>query len=262
MSENLITADSGVWDSIWSDHRDDSLDWDYLSEIILRVLEKEIGGVEGKLIMEAGSGSGRISLGLAKRFGKVSLLDYSLIALQTSRGLFNRNKLNNASLQADIRNIPVKNCSYDVVWNAGVMEHYTYEEQAKILKNMIDICKDGGTIITLNPYSRSLIYNMGKRVLAMFGRWPFGKEYPIRSIRDICDPKDSGHDIREYPIGFIVFFVDAYKFLPERIQRLKMIKVLSGVFIKSARCLFGFDKSLARLLGGYLIVSVIRKKGR
>ena len=262
MDEHLITADSSVWDSIWSDHLRGSFDWDYLSEVILRVLEKEIGVIKGNLILEAGSGSGRISMSLAMRSGNVALLDYSLVALKTSRGLFKKNGLDNASFQGDIRNMPVKNCSCDVVWNAGVLEHYTYEEQAEILKSLIDICKDGGVVITLNPYSKSFIYNAGKKILAIFARWPFGKEYPIRSIYEIYDPKGKGCDIKEYPIGFIVFFVDAYKFLPRTLQHLKITKALSGIFVKSARYLFDLDKFLARLLGGYLIVSVIRKKGR
>jgi hypothetical protein len=67
--------------------------------------------------------------------------------------------------------------------------------------------------------------------------------------------------MKEYPIGFIVLFVDAYKFLPEALQRLSVIRALTEYFIRSARRLERLDKFLSRLFGGYLLVSVIRKDG-
>lgn len=256
----LITADSNRWDSIWARGGKEKNDWDYLSEVIYQVLKREIGDFKGKDIIETGSGSGRISLKLAKLLGRVALLDYSLIALNISGNMFSHNKLEGSFIQGDILNMPIKDSSYDVAWNAGVMEHYPYGQQSKILRNLVRISKKDGLIITLNPYSRSIVYNLGKKLLIMLNRWIFGKEYPIRSICDIYTRDDRNCDIKEYSIGFIVCFVDSYKFLPGKLQQLKIVKRLSKIFIKLAPQLVGLDKFLSGIFGGYLIVSVIRKK--
>lgn len=252
------TADAKRWDSIWSD-RDGSNDWDYLSEVILNVLSAEAGDLAGKTVLEAGSGSGRISLRLAERAAGVTLLDYSATALEASRERFLRKGLAASFVRADIHDIETAVGKHDIVWNAGVLEHYDYAEQGVILRKLLAVCKESGTVIMFNPNARSLIYMLGKYTLAAFGRWPFGKEYPIASIRDIDAVSGGGYTIKEYPIGFIVSFVDAYKFLPAGLQRLKIVRAVSRIFIGASRRLAGADKVLSKIFGGYLLVSVLKK---
>jgi 2-polyprenyl-3-methyl-5-hydroxy-6-metoxy-1,4-benzoquinol methylase len=158
-------ADRDRWDSIWIEHGDpEGTGWDYLSEVVFRVLEKEIGGLTGKSIAETGSGSGRISLRLARGGARPALFDYSGIAIDRSRGIFQAEGLKAFFIRSDIARIPVRNGSYDVVWNAGVMEHFDYDAQAAVLRDLIGICKAGGMVITLNPYSRSFLYASAKGI--------------------------------------------------------------------------------------------------
>ena len=252
-----ITADSGRWDSIWRNPEKSNNEWDYLSEVVFQVLKNEVGSFKDKSIMEAGSGSGRISLRLANLRAQVALMDYSLSAISISKKMFKDSGTNATFIQADIRNMPIRNFSEDIVWNAGVLEHFSHKVQSEILSNLIRATKKKGLVITLNPYARSLLYNVGKKFLIKANRWVFGKEYPIRSICDIYKSIDEDFIVKEYSIGFIVFFVDAYKFMPKKIQGLKII---SGMFIKLAPYLFFLDRVLSTLFGGYLIVSVIKRK--
>lgn len=257
-----LEADSKRWDSIWTGGgKEGAGEWDYLSEVVFHVLERESGGFELKRVLEAGSGSGRISLRIARRGAVVTLLDYSQAALNISRGLFNREGLSASYIRADIINMAGESDIYDIVWNAGVLEHHEYDLQSRILDKMIGICAPEGIVITLNPYSRSLLYRFGKGFLTILNRWPFGKEHPISSIYDIYKNKENArHHIIEYPIGFIVFFVDAYKFLPKNIRDSKIVKRISDFFIHNAKRLFAADKILSAILGGYLMVSVIKKE--
>jgi len=256
----LALGAANMWDSIWTDRQGNDDDWDYLSEVVFQVLKDEIREFKNKDIIETGSGSGRISLKMAELSANVSLLDYSTAALDMSRRHFRDKGIKANFIQADILDAPLEDSRYDVVWNAGVMEHFSYDVQLKVLSKLLRSVKKEGMLITLNPSSRSVIYKFGKALLMILRRWPFGKEYPIRSMRDIYGDIDVEFCLKEYPIGFIVFFIDLYKFLPKRIQQLKIIDKISELFIRSAKGLAGVDKFLSRIFGGYLIVSVVKKK--
>lgn len=253
------TADSDTWNDIWRVTSSLHDEWDYLSEVIFQVLKREFGDFFCKDIIEAGSGTGRISLRLGGLGAKVTLLDYSKEALNNSMRSFKSNNLSAEFIQADIFNIKSCKKNYNLVWNAGVLEHYPYRQQAVILDSLIRICKRPGTVITFNPYSKSIVYNLGKKALIKLNRWPFGKEYPISTIYDIYPKNNKCTNIDEYSIGFIASLVDAYKFLPGKLRNLKIIKLFSELFIRLGQSLFHLDKFFSAMFGGYLIVSVIRK---
>ncbi len=254
-----MRANVDTWDSIWKERENTLLDWDYLSEVVFQVLQEEIGDFNGKCILEAGSGSGRISLEVAKRKAKTALIDYSHVALGLSRKLFHKNSLDAFFIQADINNMPIRYEAYDVIWNGGVLEHYKPHQQALILRNLLNVAKKNGVVIAITPYAKSIVYNLGKKVLSAFNRWPFGKEYPLTSAHQLLSEDHKNINVKEYSIGFLVSFVDVYKFLPEKMQKNKMLKRVSNFFIKNAFKLRALDKKLSSILGGYLLVSVISK---
>ncbi len=255
------TADGAHWDSYWAQKGASLGEWDYLSQVILQVLEEEIGHVAGKKIAEAGSGTGRISFQLAKKDAKITLIDYGVEALQLSRSMFAAGGSSGDYVLADISDLPFCEGSFDVVWNAGVLEHNLYDKQGEILRSLIRLCKDGGIIITLNPYSKSPAYRAGKWMLEHLRRWPFGEEYPIRSIRDVARDQDLSL-VREYPIGFVVSLVESYKFLPKKLSAAGVFQRLSDFFVRNAHRLTQIDRFLSRTVGGYLIVSVIRNQSK
>ena len=70
-----------------------SYHWDSLSQTIYDKIMEVSGGIQGKRILEAGSGTGKISLRLAAEHAEVTLVDYSENALFNSRSAFYKAKV-------------------------------------------------------------------------------------------------------------------------------------------------------------------------
>ena len=254
------------WDEIWD--TDNTPDWDYLSQVIFMVLKNEIGAVENKKILEAGSGSGRISLRLAKENANVHLLDNSINAIDFSRNIFkNANKvcnITNASIQA----MPYSDDSFDIVWNAGVIEHFVNKEQEDVLLEMVRVCKKGGLIITINPYAKSILHEFGRFVIEKMGKYPFTDEVPIKTLKDKAHALGCDLNKEEYSIGFIVLWVGMFK----RLTLLPMGKIFKiPLFILNkifcyldssflGRALRALDRFTSKIFGGYLLVTIFKKQ--
>lgn len=252
-------ANADFWNSHWQEGAASIKPWDYLSQVVLQAVNGAIGDPRGKDIAEGGSGSGRISLYFARAGANVTLIDYGREALILSRGLFATEASAGQFVQADIFKMPFTDGSFDVVWNAGVFEHYPYSEQGEVLYSLLRICRDNGLVVTLNPFRGSIPYVAGKWVLNAIGRWPFGRELPIRSIRDVA-PDPQMEVVDEYSIGFIVTIVEAYKFLPASDFWGRVFSPLTRLFVRAGPRLCRLDRWLSKLFGGYLLVSVVRKR--
>jgi SAM-dependent methyltransferase len=94
----------------------------YFNKIFARLIRKFC---DNGLILEAGCGSGDIFKHLDKRYYYVGL-DYSLYALKNSK-VFN-------PIMGDIGSLPFKNKAFDIVYNQGVMEHFSEDEWLQILR--------------------------------------------------------------------------------------------------------------------------------
>ena len=232
-----------VWDKFWQEI-ENLPPWDSLSQLIYEILIKEIGPVNRQTILEAGSGTGRISHRLALDGAKLTLLDTSAKALEISRVLFEKTKLEAEFASGSIFEIPLPDNSFQIVWNAGVLEHFLEDKQTLALSEMARVCQKGGLIITINPYFGSLPYRFGKWYAEKTGAWNFGYEQPIKSLALI---KVNGLIlIKEYSAGFW----EQFHFL---------------VYLKHLHCvanLAELGKKKFRTFNhwpGYLLVSVFRK---
>src|ERR1700722_4760558 len=89
----------------------------------------------GSRTLEAGCGAGWLSLALARcgRF-EVALMDSSPNALDSGRRIFAREGLATKFLESDIREHGAPD--FDLVFNAGVLERYTADEQSALLRAM------------------------------------------------------------------------------------------------------------------------------
>jgi ubiquinone/menaquinone biosynthesis C-methylase UbiE len=258
-----------VWNSVWVKNFN-RYKWEYLAQVILETLQQEIKG-HSKEILEAGSGSGKISLKLSKLDGhKPTLLDLS------AQALFLSTQLNQASyhikdvhfLNGSLFHIPIKNESYDIVWNAGVLEHFLEDEQARALKEMARVLKPEGLIIMLNPFAGSILHSIGKFIIERLVEYPFGREIPIQTLKHVADSVHLELKKQEYSVGFILLWVGAIKrlmLLPGGIVLLPLFKILNAIFCWIHTSPMGdfvrkLDLFLSRRFGGYLLVSVIGKK--
>jgi glycosyltransferase involved in cell wall biosynthesis/2-polyprenyl-3-methyl-5-hydroxy-6-metoxy-1,4-benzoquinol methylase len=174
-SENALLEQS-KWDQYYASLTPGE-EWESLKEFnkefidaILRTLP------EGGRALEAGCGGGWQSLALA-RTGKfrVDLMDFSEKALDYARQLFQQNGLKANFLLKDVRQPGTPD--YDLVFNAGVLEHYTFDEQVEFLKGMAS--RSRKYVLTLVPNRECYWYWLWRVQAAAQDNWPYGKEVPV-----------------------------------------------------------------------------------
>lgn len=111
------------------------------------------------IILESGSGSGKATILLDKRFKK-TLLDISSAALKYAKYLADLFEAGEPRLiEGDIFAMPFQDKSFDFVWNIGVIEHYDMGDIYSILKEMVRVCGAGGIVAVgmPNAYSGPII---------------------------------------------------------------------------------------------------------
>ncbi len=244
-----------TWSDYWASQTGRVDEWDALSEVIFQTLKREAGTLEGKSIMEAGCGTGRISAQLAREGASVTCLDIVPAALEVARAHFDAPGLRSARfIEGSVLSLP-RDESYDIVWNAGLLEHFGEDDQRLALAECVALLKPGGRVIALTPYARSIAYRVAKCLLERIGKWPYGRETPVRSLRPVVPA--GARLLREYTVSFLPFLLDCHKFIrclraPCRIGRTALTRILGR------RGCAALDRLFSRVFGGYLLVSVLR----
>jgi|SRR3989344_4626346 len=110
-----------------------------------RIIEEEFE--RGSKLLHAGSGTGEVDKDIIKK--------YEITALDISKEALKLYKLNNGNkvklMHASIFDIPVKSSTFTGVYNLGVMEHFTIEEDIRILKELKRILRKDGKIVLFWP---------------------------------------------------------------------------------------------------------------
>lgn len=102
---------------------------------------------KGSKLLHAGSGAGQVDEDICNKFN-ITALDISLEALKLYK-IHNGKKVK--LMHASIFDIPAKSSVFDGVYNMGVMEHFTKEEDEKILKEFHRVLKPKGKIVLFWP---------------------------------------------------------------------------------------------------------------
>ena len=259
---------SGTWDKIW-ENQINLETWDYLSQVVYDTLVFEVGSLQNKKIIEVGSGSGRISNRLAKNGADVTLLDISPQAIEEEKRLFRETNVPGNIIRGSLFQIPCQKSSHEIVWNSGVVEHYLDQELLSSLREMARISKPDGKVVVIVPYAGSFLHTLGKAFIEIFIEYPFGGEYPIKTLKSELQSISCDFVKEEYSTGFFVLFVGAFK----RLMLLKggvifkpFYQLLNRLFIylssesPLAENLRKLDLKFSKLFGGYLLVSVFRKR--
>jgi SAM-dependent methyltransferase len=217
---------------------------DPLSEDIAKVVLPLLPKPDGIRVLEAGSGRGMISALLAERGYDVTLLDTSKEALEISREVFRVRHCGFRAIQGSIFAVPVPDRFYDVVWNAGVLEHFYFHEQVEAIRELVRALKPGGLLITLNPSARGWVYRTGKVVAELRGKWAVGQEFPVRTLRKHCLRLD-------------LSLLEERDVLPE--YQFRFFGKYGYPFFELGRRSHLVRRAYLKALGGYLKLSVIRK---
>ena len=102
---------------------------------------------EHGVFVECGAGTSETTLKTQKLFRKFVALDFSPFVLTKTK----HNPQIDVCLNADIFALPFKDNSVDGIWNVGVMEHFTKDKIAAILKEFYRVLKKDGQVILLWP---------------------------------------------------------------------------------------------------------------
>jgi ubiquinone/menaquinone biosynthesis C-methylase UbiE len=136
----------------------------------------------GEILLEAGCGHALLSAELASAGRMIELCDFSQSILDRAVTMFERSQLPPPRVRlADLTApLPWADGAVDVVWSSGVLEHWTDEELAPILQEMVRISRKA--VIALVPNARSVFYRMGKHLMEEARLWPYGRELPRASL--------------------------------------------------------------------------------
>ena len=155
MSKIKALKEEKEWDSYWTKNQTFSqsiyrpIASFYRQFIIKKALNHFIAQEfkPNSKLLHAGSGGGQVDEDL--------IANYSLTALDISSEALKLYEKNNGKktklMKASIFEIPAKPAAYDGVYNLGVMEHFTQEEDIKILQEFKKVLKPNGKIVLFWP---------------------------------------------------------------------------------------------------------------
>jgi len=138
----------------------------------------------GGRVLEAGCGAGFQCLSLARRGWRVSLLDFSEQALAVARATFTRHALPATFETGDIT-AGAGVADHDLVFNSGVLEHYSFDEQVRLVRGMAHRSRD--YVLMLVPNRHCHWYWIWRAQQAVVGQWVFGYEKPASDYRPVFE---------------------------------------------------------------------------
>lgn len=147
---------------------------------LVDLIEKEL--VDNKQIIEVGCELGVTSMLLSNRFDK-TLLDLNPLAIELTKKVhFNLNKKANF-IVADMFKMPIEDKQYDIIFNAGVIEHFNLEERTKALQEYARIMKDDGIMFIAFPNHYSLPYRLAYIIRKLLKKWIYPNEYKLYDLK-------------------------------------------------------------------------------
>ncbi len=245
------------WDEIWAKKRTVGGPFaalkgkDIIYKTVLDILTQEVSEPSGKRILEAGCGSGLVSLELARRGADVFLIDISPQALFLAHENFHSQGIGATMLLASVTDLPFEDNSFDVTWNAGVIEHFDHDGQIRAVREMLRVTKPEGSVIVIVPSAAASVYRFAKSFADKHNLWQPGYEQPILSLKEL-GKASGGSVVREYRTGFIAQF----HFLKYLFWKVTPLRLGWCGLVELA----GLLRPLNRL-PGYLLVAVIKKTG-
>lgn len=189
--------------------------------------------VPGDRVLELGSGTGELSAYLARAGRATALFDFSQGTLDFASRVYQELGVNGQFTQGDVlKRLPFGDRTADIIWSSGLLEHFTDDEIAHIIKESARVANK--RVISLVPNANSLPYRLGKDQQERSGRWIWGKEDPKATLEPVF--RQAGlHRIREYSIApeHALTFMDAPELQPLRAEMAKAYAALPAPILQS-----------------------------
>jgi len=190
----------------------------------------------GNIVLDIGSGNGKLAIAMAQKGNVVTGLDVSKIAIQTAQELHNKiaPDLPVGFKFGDARNLPFADSTFDYITSQDLVEHISEDDFKVHLKEVYRVLKPLGRYLFWTPSELRGGSSLGLHL----------KEYTISEMDKIIRStnfKYSWFDLRFYRIKVkveikqsLVFPVILYerflskivKFLPEKLNKLLVPRLL------------------------------------
>lgn len=116
----------------------------------------DFDALAGKDVLEVGCGSGFAAQLFAEAGARVTAVDLTDWAIETTRARFAAFRLAGEIRQADAERLPFDDASFDLVFSWGVIHHTTNMDQA--LRELVRVCRPGGEIVLMLYHRHSLFF--------------------------------------------------------------------------------------------------------
>lgn len=138
---------------------------------------------EGRRIIEVGCETAVTSLLLSDTHEKTAIdINRRAISLVEAAAVQLDKKI--SLLLCDMFVMPFRDAEFDIVFNAGVIEHFSTEERARALSEYARVMKDGGLMIIAFPNHHCPPYRFAYLMLRLLGVWRFPSEYSIYDLKE------------------------------------------------------------------------------
>ena len=176
-----MESDIKGWDKSWSRINSDMQQDRYMVEyayslIHWQEMEKRVqekyGTFKDLKVIEIGSGRGEVALLMALKGAKVTLLDFSPVALEKAASLFGHFNCKATFMKEDVFNMPQSMFgNYDISMSFGFAEHFKYPKRQEVFKEHLSLLKDGGISFISVPNAYCFVYRLSLLVLKLLHKW-------------------------------------------------------------------------------------------
>ena len=112
--------------------------------------------VSGKQVLEIGCGMGAHAEMLLRNGARLTAIDQTALAVESTRRRLELKQLDARVLQQDAENLTLPDRSFDVVWTWGVIHHSSYTEQC--VSEISRVLRPGGRLMMMVYYRPSLVF--------------------------------------------------------------------------------------------------------
>ncbi len=160
--------DFGVWDRQWRSMLKEAYaktELDSFANKAFACFARWISPADTR-ILEAGCGTGRYCIAIAERSkgAQVTGVDITRGAVMLAREGARMRKIRNARFESgDIRRMPFRDGTFDVVFSEGVVEHL--RDYKKAVSEMARVAKSGGKVILAVPNVRCFPHTLYKKIV-------------------------------------------------------------------------------------------------